>query len=188
MEVSLAARQAELRQAQAELKHAEAMALEVTLAEEQSRAAEAELQKVEAEVEGCRATLKGLCIVSPVAGTVIRTFRRPGELCRKGEPILRVADDSAGRWVEGFVRERDAHRVRVGQSARVELMGSGAVVDAKVEAVGLSTSSLARAGERADAGSAMAGASKLVWIKLRPNGTMDASLPGMSARAVILLR
>jgi len=188
LEAAVVRRRAEVAQAQAELERARARTLEVALAEEQSRAAEAELRKAEAEVGRYRAALASLAIVSPVAGTVIRTFHRPGELCRRGEPLLMVADDSAGRWVEGFVRERDATRIRVGQSAHVEVIGSGAEVRATVVAVGLCTSSLARPGQPASGAGTPGSMAELVWVKLRPEETMADALPGMTARAVIVLR
>ena len=181
----LVVRQSELRRAEADVVQAEAGKLEVALAEERVKAADAELKRAEAEVQGRQAALAGMVIVSPVEGTIIRTFHRPGEMCRRGEPVIMVADDAAGRWVEGYVRERDALRVRVGQSARIELIGSGSVVDAGVAAVGLCTSSLARpAGE---GGADAMGTSELVWVRLKPNEKMDHSLPGMSARVVIVL-
>jgi len=188
LEATVVSRRAERARAQAELEAARARTLEVTLAEEECRASEAELHKAEAEVDRCRDALASLAIVSPVAGTVIRTFHRPGELCRRGEPLLMVADDGAGRWVEGFVRERDATRIRVGQSARVEVIGSGAEVRATVAAVGLCTASLARPGQASPGAGTPGSMAELVWVKLRPDETMADALPGMSARAVILLR
>ena len=182
----LAVRQAELHKAQAELKLAEASRLQVELVRQEVEAAAAELRKAEAEVARRQAALEGMSIVSPVTGTVVRTFDRVGEVCRKGLPTILVADDSAGRWVEAFVREDDVHLVQVGQPARIEMVvGSRCYVDGTVKAVALSTHSLDR--EVSDAGTARRGI-ELVWVKLVPVKLEGNPLPGMSARATIKVR
>jgi len=188
----LAIREAERREAGAALERAQAMKHEVALAREQVKQAEAELKRAEADVTGRRAALAGMTIVSPVAGTVHRTFDSVGEVCRKGLPTVLVCDDSAGRWVEGFVTERDASLVRLGQRAEIEIqIGSGNYVDAEVEAVGMATSSLSRpnAGDSGSLSPPAAGGAELVWVKFRPLGQEAiTALPGMTARAVIRVR
>jgi len=190
LEAELELQNALLRQAEAELARAEAQMVEIELAKEQLKAAAAELQKAEATVAAQRAAIKGMSITCPVDGTVIRTFVREGEVCRKGLPIILVADDSAGRWVEGTVPEKDAHLVKPGQSARVEMViGSGQYVDAKVESVALAASALERSGANPSASpSSPAGSPVSVWVRLRPLQQQDYWLPGMSARATIRVR
>ncbi len=179
-------RQAELLQARAERAHAEARRVEIVLADEKVKAAAAELQRAEAQVEARRAALSGTSIRSPLAGTVIRTFGQEGELYRKGVPCILVTDDSRGRWVEGYVRERHALKLRVGQEARVEfIVGSGEKVNATVEAVGLHTASLDRSDADGSASAGGAPAAEHVWVKLLPDKWDDSLLPGNSARAVI---
>jgi len=184
----LAMREAELVEAKAQLKRAEDQKFQIVLATEKVKAAEAELSKAKADLEGREAVLKGTSIISPVAGTVIRTFDHEGEVCRKAVPTILVADDSAGRWIEGFVTEYDASRVRAGQPAEVEVvLGSGDYIDVVVDAIGLHTSAISREntsgffanGQENDG---------LVWIKLRPVKEMNDLLPGMSAAAVIRVR
>ena len=180
--------------APADPRGADVAKLEAGIAQEKVRVAEAELKKAEAEAAARRLALQSLTLTSSVAGAVIRTARRPGEMCRKGETVLTVADDRAGRWVEGFVTERDATRLHVGQRAEVELItGSGNVVEARVEALGLCTSSLGHAASDArTAADGRAPATRLtteqVWVKLRPLNLSSTPLPGMSARAVIFLK
>lgn len=148
----------------------------------------AELARAEADVIRGRATLERMTVVSPVAGTVLRTFIHEGEVCRRGVVVAFVSDDAAGRWFEGYVREKDAHALRTGQRARVEtVVGSGDYVDATVEAVGLATSSLSQ--PAAEAANARAlGAAEMVWVKLRPVDLKEKPLPGMSANATIRVR
>jgi len=182
-------RQGEVQQARAELAHAEALRAEVTIAQEQIEAAEAELEKARAGVDERQAALRGMLIVSTVTGTVIQTCTRVGEIYRKGEPLVLVADDSAGRWVEGYIQEKDAARVHAGQPARIEIiLGSGDYVDGKVEAVGLATSSVTPADSRASAGTPTRWASQLVWVKLQLLEHRPEWRPGMTARVVIRVR
>ena len=190
MAADLEIRRAELLEARAELKRAEALRLQVVLADEEIKTAEAELNQAEAEIERSRSALQHMTIRSPVTGTVIRTLNSVGEVCRKGEAVVLVANDSEGRWIEGFVSEYDADRVKVGQPARVELIiGSGDHVDATVEAVALTTYSLDPAANTGSSLSARAvGAMGRVWVKLRPVEERLDPLPGMSARAVIRVR
>lgn len=152
-------------------------------------ARQAELQRAEADVARAKAVLERMIIVSPVAGTVIRTFIHEGEICRRGTPVILVTDDSAGRWFEGMVREQDAADIKVGQSARVEMVvGSGDYVTATVENVALATSSLSRS-DGSDINAARpVGSAEMVWVKLRPANLTGNPLPGMSASAVIRTR
>ncbi|NQU43595.1 efflux RND transporter periplasmic adaptor subunit, partial [bacterium] len=135
------------------------------------------------QVQARRAALENMLLKSPVAGTVIRTFVEPGELCRKGESCILITDDSRGRWIEGYIREDDAGLVSVGQRAMVEVVvGSGRSFEAEVSQIGLSTSSL----DGADGGRVTM--SELVWVKMRPTNMEGKFLPGMSAQATIRVR
>ena len=185
----LAIRTAELREAEAELKRAEAQRLEIRRAEKRIQSAEAELRRAQANVDTRLVALEAKSIVSPVSGTIIRTLDRVGEVVRRGVPTILVADDGAGRWFEGFVREDYAGRLAVGQEARVEvIVGSRDYVRAEVVEIGLATSSFDQMGVASQAGMGAGGgyiASEQVWVKLRPVGEQELPLPGMSARAII---
>lgn len=186
LESELAIREAELEEARAALRRAEARRRQLEVAEEQVVAAEAELEAAEAAMAEKQALLTRMTIVSPVAGTVIRTYEHVGEICRKGEPTILVADDRAGRWIEGWVREDDAALVHPGQRAEVELgVGSGDFVNAVVEEVGLTTAAIGRNG-----GGALGASSRAdqVWVRLKPVADMRDKRPGMTARAIIRVR
>jgi multidrug resistance efflux pump len=188
----LAAREADLslarsglQQAEAEQARAEAMKAQVALGEEKVKAADADLSIAKAGTDAARAALSLMTIRSKVDGTVIRTFDKEGEFCRTGTTTMLVSDDSAGRWVEGYVTERDAARVRAGQKAYVEIVvGSGQTVEAEVLAVSLATSSLGREAPASPARAALGGAEQ-VWVKLRLAKQDPHWLPGNSARATI---
>jgi len=179
-------RRAELTAAQTALHRAEARRLEVALAQEQVKAAESELKRAVAAEQEQAALLERLTIVSPVTGTVIRTFEQVGEVCKKGVPIVLVTDDSEGRWFEGYVREDEAGLLCPGQPATVEVVvGSGNYTRAVVAAVGLSTSAIDRDNETALSSRVP---SQLVWVKLYPIREIGDVRPGMSALAVIRVR
>jgi len=190
LQADLAIREAEQLEAEAQLKQAEARRVEVLIAMERTRAAEAELRKAEAEVSGRKAALAGMEIISPVSGTVIRTFDNVGEVCRKGVPSILVTDDSRPRWVEGFVREEDAMRVSSGQRARVKVpAGSGHYVDAVLEQVGLHTQSLDRDGSTLMSQALTYGQPDRVWVKLRPTHPLEGNpVTGTTAKAIIWIR
>ena len=181
---ALAARDASLAICQAQLKQAEARQYEVALQREKVKA-------VEATVAGARAAAAKTVIESPVEGTVIRTSTHVGELCPAGTPVIRVANDSAGWWIEGYVRERDAAKVREKQRAYVDVIdGEGTSFRAVVDAVGLSTSSMGTGSEAAAGPSSAASAtSQTVWVRLRPDDVkIDPPRLGLSARATIVVR
>lgn len=192
IEAEVAMREAEVVEAQARQQQAMARRLEVGLAAERTRAAEAEVNKAEAAVAQRKADLSAKTIVSPVSGTVLRTFEHEGEVCRKGVPIVFVKDDSKGFWVEGFVHEEDAEYLARQQRAKVELVvGSWHFVDAEVDLISLSTSSVERegsAGLTSGPGVRRPSASEQVWVKLRLKGEPEHLLPGMSARAYVRVR
>lgn len=151
-------------------------------------ARKAELVRADADVTRCRAALDRMAVVSPVSGTVVRTFINEGEFCRRGAVAALVTDDTAGRWFEGLVHEKDARCIKVGQTARVEtVLGSGDYVDATVEAIALTTSGLSRTEYDASNTRAL-GRAEMVWVKLRPKSLDAHHIPGMSACATIRVR
>ncbi|MGD2174142.1 MAG: HlyD family efflux transporter periplasmic adaptor subunit [Candidatus Brocadiaceae bacterium] len=185
----LEVRRGEMEEAKAELARARAGTATVEMAEAELHAAAAELKRARAEVEGRRAVVETMTICSPVRGTVLRTFARVGEVCRKGEPIVMVADDAEGRWVEGYVSEQDAAEIEVGQPARVEIVaGSGDHVDAEVQKVSLYTTALEGQNPGAGRGAGGSTPARLVWVKLRLLGDAPDCMPGNTARATIRVR
>ena len=190
-EVSM--RQAELVEARSALKQAEARRLEVGLAAERVKSARSQVDKAQASVAQREANLKSKSITSPVSGTVLRTFEKEGEICRKGIPFIFVKDDSEGFWIEGFVAEEDAARIALKQRAKVEVVvGSWDFAKAELSRISLSTSSVERQGGTpavASSGARSPAQGERVWIKLRlTEESKHLLLPGMTARAYIRVR
>lgn len=79
-----------------------------------------------------RVVVPALPVRAAVAGTVVSFDRVIGQAVRADEALFEV-HDLAGPWVEAFVSERELARVRVGQAARVRLVGDpGVVLQGKV--------------------------------------------------------
>ncbi len=185
-EADLSLAKAQLEQAQSELDRADAMKARVDLGQAQVAAAKADLDSARADVKAARDALNQTNIVSKVDGTVISTHCKVGEFCRKGDVAILVSDDSSGRWIEGFVSERDAARVKPGQKADVEVVvGSGQTTEAAVAAVSPATNSLRQA-STGSAADPSVGAAEQVWVKLRLLKQDARWLPGNSAKAVII--
>jgi multidrug resistance efflux pump len=182
------ARTAELALARTSQKGLIRLELELRSRKTQLRQAKAELEQADADVLMRRAALAKTVIRSPVTGTVVRVFFNVGEVVRKGEPILEVADDSKGRWVEGFVAEEDANVIREGQKAEVEIgIDSGYYVDAVVEQVGYSTSA---SGSRYRSFSETGdyGRPAPIWLRIGLPETNPRPRPGTSAHVLIRVR
>ena len=84
-----------------------------------------------AALVGKREVLPALPVRAASAGTVVRFERVIGQSVRADETLLEV-HDLAKPWVQGFVSEQELTRVRLGQSARVRLVGSPGELTGKV--------------------------------------------------------
>lgn len=79
-----------------------------------------------------REVVPALPVRATVAGTVVSFDRVIGQSVRADEPLFEI-HDLTKPWVEAFVSEQELGRVRVGQSARVRLVGDpGVVMEGKV--------------------------------------------------------
>ena len=179
---AVATRDAELELARVGDKAVEALGPELATAKAQLREAQASLAKALARVEG-------ITLASPVAGAVIRTYVSVGEVCRKGEAFASLTDEEAGLWIEGYVWEVDAYRVKTGQRAKVEIVvGSGRCVEAEVVDMGATTTSVYDGGGEGEGNPGGSVVGELVWVKLRSVDGIGETLAGMSARVVIDVR
>jgi HlyD family secretion protein len=182
------ARKADLALALASKDDLRRLELELDSRNAQLRQAKAESDAAEANVRMRRATLDKTLLRSPVAGTVVRIYYSTGEVVRKGEPAIEVADDSKGRWVEGYVAEEDANDVRVGQKAHIEIgVDSGTYVETTVEQVGLSAAP-GNSRYRSYSETGDYGRPSPIWLKLGLPKTDPPTRPGTSAYVLIRVR
>jgi RND family efflux transporter MFP subunit len=74
-----------------------------------------------------REVAAALPVRATVAGTVVSFDKVIGQSVRSDEPLFEI-HDLVRPWVQGFVSEQELSRVRVGQTARVRLVGDPGVV------------------------------------------------------------
>lgn len=179
LEAQLEISRNELEQARAELQQAEAADTQIEVAEARAEAARAQLERARNEAKQRREAVQQRHITSEVAGTVLRVMPDVGEYWNAGAPAVRIRVDSEGFWVNTYVREEDACRVKRGQPAEVEIViGSGNYIKAEVAQVSLFSTGM----EAEDANPNQA---SRVWVKLRLLETPPDIRPGYSARATI---
>jgi len=182
----LAAREAEVEETRAQLTLAEAQQARINLAQEEVEATANRLKRAESECEGLRAAVDKTYVYSPVAGIVTRIFPEVGEFCSRGARVMLVADESKGFFVYGYVREKDAPLVSIGQPVKVRVLaGPRRYLDAEVAQISEHTRS--QEGGGAPAGSTPP--AETVWVKIRLREDLPHGLKhGMTARAVIKVR
>ena len=91
---------------------------EAAAAEQQRRSARATLQALGAREEASDADLATLSITAPIAGTVIDRTVLLGQVTDPSTPLFKIANLST-LWLTVHAFERDAVRVRVGETARI---------------------------------------------------------------------
>lgn len=96
-------------------------------------AAQAEIASAQAAAARARADLANAMVRSPIAGTVLRIYNRPGEAA--SNKVLELADTTRMRVV-AEVYESDIRRVRVGQPATITLPALRETLRGTVERIG----------------------------------------------------
>jgi len=184
----VAARTADLALARSSEDEQKRLELELHSRQAQLRQAKAEREAAEATVNIRRAALEKTIIRSPVSGTVVRVYYQPGEVVRKGEAFVEVADDTKGRWVEGFIAEEDAARVQEGQPADVEVgIDSGIYATGTVEQIGYAApTNGGRFRHFSEAGDY--GRPTPIWVKVSLPELEKSPRPGTSASVLIHVR
>jgi multidrug resistance efflux pump len=94
------------------------------------QAQRARLRRLEQQMSNVRLRLKRLSISAPAAGIVLteQLEQLPGRYLREGEQVLEVA--AVGRWRAILVlRERDVHRVTVGDVVKLEVAAFAGIVE-----------------------------------------------------------
>jgi len=183
------ARQADLALARMSELALKGRELDVARLEARLAQARAELGKAEADLQVRRAALDKLAIKSPADGIVSRVYFHPGEVVRKGEFLIELIEDSAGRWVEGYVLEEDAQRIQPGQPAKVRIgTDSGQACRGELAEVGFA-SALGNIGrDRAFSEMGSFGRPAPVWVRIRLTDQDPPPRLGTSAKARIKVR
>jgi multidrug resistance efflux pump len=90
-------------------------------------------EELQGQIRSVRERLSRLTLAAPTKGVVLteQIERLPGTYVREGEQLLEVADLDAWR-VTMLVRERDVHRIRMGDSVLVEVNAFNADEDERL--------------------------------------------------------
>ena len=105
--------------------------------------AEAALAQAEAQADTARLNLKRTDIKASVAGTVTNLDLHPGDYVGAGQQAMALVDRDSLR-VEAYFEETKLGGIRVGDKARIKLMGDNRLIEGHVEslAAGISDSEL----------------------------------------------
>jgi multidrug resistance efflux pump len=137
-QATLESKQADLQQRLQDSKRRAALGSEVVATEEvQSYAttaqqAQAAYDEAAAELGVAKLNLSRTTVVSPVNGYVTNLHLRLGDYAVPGKLLLTVAD-SDSFWIAGYFEETKLPNVRIGDIARIHLMGVGPEVTGHVE-------------------------------------------------------
>ncbi len=128
----------------------------------QRMSAEANVTQAEAQLRQARVNLERTRIVSPVDGYVTNLLAQAGDFANAGANIISVVDANSF-WVDGYFEETNLAPIRVGDPARIKLMGHGLILRGHVD-------SIARAINVANAQPAAQGVANVnpifTWVRL----------------------
>jgi multidrug resistance efflux pump len=128
----------------------------------QRMGAEANLKQAEAQLSQARVNLERTRIVSPVDGYVTNLLAQTGDFVNAGTSAISVVDANSF-WVDGYFEETNLAPIRVGDQARIKLMGHDEIVQGHVD-------SIARAINVANAQPATQGVANVnpifTWVRL----------------------
>jgi multidrug resistance efflux pump len=128
----------------------------------QRMGAEANFMQAGAQLRQAQVNLERTRIVSPVDGYVTNLLARIGDFVNAGANTISVVDASSF-WVDGYFEETNLGPIRVGDPARIKLMGHSEIVRGHVD-------SIARAINVANAQPATQGVANVnpifTWVRL----------------------
>jgi len=128
----------------------------------QRESAEANLAQARAQLNQAQVNLERTRIVSPVDGYVTNLLAQRGDFASAGANIISVVDANSF-WVDGYFEETNLAPIRVGDPARIKLMGHSKILSGHVD-------SIARAINVANAQPATQGVANVnpifTWVRL----------------------
>jgi len=145
--IAVSLREASVQQAQANMQNVEREAqrrqeltsLAVTKEEKQTYAsnavvAQAQYQQAVANLNQARVNLERTQIRSPVNGWVTNLLAQLGDYANVGTNVISVVDADSF-WVDGYFEETNLAPIRVGDPARIKLMGYTQIVRGHVDSI-----------------------------------------------------
>jgi HlyD family secretion protein len=95
-----------------------AQAAQIRSARAQTQTIQAQVAAADAQINQVAERLRKTDVKNPVAGTVLTTYARAGEMVQPGQPLYRIANLSSVE-VRAYVTEPQLSRIRLGQTATV---------------------------------------------------------------------
>jgi multidrug resistance efflux pump len=128
----------------------------------QRMGAEANLRQAKAQLRQAQVNLERTRIISPVDGYVTNLLAQAGDFVNAGTNAISVVDANSF-WVDGYFEETNLAPIRVGDPARIKLMGHNGIARGHVD-------SIARAINVANAQPAAQGVANVnpifTWVRL----------------------
>jgi multidrug resistance efflux pump len=100
----------------------------------QRASAEASLAQAKAQLQQAQVNLERTRIVAPVDGYVTNLAAHPGDFLNVGINAISLVD-AHSYWVDGYFEETSLAPIRVGDSARIKLMGHGQTLRGHVDSI-----------------------------------------------------
>jgi RND family efflux transporter MFP subunit len=94
-----------------------------------------QVEQIEIEIRKARLNLKRTKIMSPVTGYVTNLTLRKGEYTHKGVANLAIVDNSSF-YVTAYFEETKMDKIKVGQKAKIKLLGTSTDIFGKVTGIG----------------------------------------------------
>lgn len=102
---------------------------------EQAQNAEAlartDLQAAQAALDRAQLDMTRAEVVSPVSGYVTHLLAHGGDYAHAGEAVMTLVD-AQSFWIEAYLKETQVHRIRIGDRARVRLLGMNEELEGRV--------------------------------------------------------
>ena len=128
----------QLAQQQASVKSAEATLVvaqrQIESQKAQRMTAEATLAQAQAQLRQTQANLQRTRIFSPVDGYVTNLLAQLGNFVNVGANAISLVD-AHSYWIDGYFEETNLAPIRVGNAARVKLMGHGQILRGHVDSI-----------------------------------------------------
>jgi multidrug resistance efflux pump len=100
----------------------------------QRLSAEASLAQAKAQLRQAQVNLERTRIVSPVEGHVTNLLAQLGDYVSVGVDTIAIVDANSF-WVDGYFEETNLAPIRVGDPAKIKLMGHSQIVDGHVDSI-----------------------------------------------------
>lgn len=107
-------------QIEAQARQIAAQSAQVAAAQQQRRTAQTQIASADAQVAQLEDRIRRTDVTNPIAGTVLVTYARQGEIVQPGQPLYKIADVGTVD-VRAYLTEPQLASVKVGGPARISV-------------------------------------------------------------------